>query len=80
VKLRDPRQPLPGLVKPGQFPFTLSNKLGHRPVEDRVQNILFVFEIQIDGPVGDPSLGGNIRNLGIKVPKAREYLDRGALE
>jgi hypothetical protein len=54
----------------------LKNLLG-LVIEKLNQNVVFVFEIEINRTVGDTGFFSNLRNGRLKIPLAGEYLDRG---
>src|ERR1043165_5620286 len=67
MKLRDPPQPIDRLLDRGELSAPLGYELLHRPIEDRMQDLVLALEVKINGPVRDSGLARNICDLGAKV-------------
>jgi hypothetical protein len=70
-------QLLDGIAAPADFfPEALENLLGF-VAEKLDQDVVFVFKVQVDGPVGHAGLLGNFGNGRLGVSVAGKYLDGG---
>ena len=54
------------------------NRLGHRPLEDRNQQVVLALEIEIDGAGGDAGGTGDVGDLRIEEAAGGEGFGRGA--
>src|SRR5262249_19791742 len=61
MQLGDLSQSINGRVKIRKLSSSFGDEPLHRAVKDRVKDLVLTFEIEIDRPVGDPSLGGDVR-------------------
>jgi len=64
--------------EPGELGPGAANEFVHRGGEDGSEEVVLVFEIEIDGAIGDAGFAGNVGDFGIKVAGAREYFSSRA--
>src|SRR5437868_13876785 len=73
MQVRDLPQTRDGRVQIRKLTAAVRDKSLHRAIKDRMQDLVFALEVEIDRPVCDPSLSGDVRHLGIEVPALGEH-------
>jgi len=78
VGARQAAQPLARIPQVGGGGAAGREPLAHAALEDRDQEIVFAFEIQVDGAGGDAGGAGDVGDLGVEEAALGEDVNRGA--
>src|SRR5205085_7528493 len=78
VQTRDAPQLLTRVCQVGDLRARVCQRVGYTAVEDRMENLFFALEVEIDRAVGHARDARHIRDLRIEVAVASEDLNGGA--
>ena len=77
MKTRDLEQPIGGVHQAGHRAAPLGDGFFHRPLEDGNEEVVLAFEVQVDGPGGDPGGPRDVGDLRREEPAGGEGVDGG---
>ena len=77
MQVGDPAQPLARVGDALERGAALGNRLAHRALEDRHQQVVLAAEVQVDGAGGDAGDAGDVGHLRLEEAVLGEDLGRG---
>ena len=80
MEARDLPQPLDGIVERGEALTAVGDRLLHRPLENRDEEVVLAAEVEIDRAGGDACGAGDVGDLGVEEAARGEGVDGGAKE
>ena len=70
-------EPLARIVDAGERGAALGDRLAHRPLEERDEQVVLAAEVEIDGAGGHAGGAGDVGHLRLEEAVAGEHLGRG---